>query len=212
MEKIDYKKNYKGLYQPKLDPALVMVPPIRFMQIDGTGDPNESGGEYQAAIEILYTLSYCVKMLPRKGILPPGYFDYVVAPLEGLWWMKNEEAFDCSNKSELCWTAMIRQPEFLTEDLFVAVKQLIMEKKPKLAVSNASLKVFDEGLCVQCLHKGSFATEALTLEKMKAYLVCNDYRFDLSMERCHHEIYLSDPRKVAEDKMKTVLRYPVAIL
>lgn len=210
MEKIDYKKTYKGLYQPKQDPALVMVPPICFMQIDGAGDPNESGGEYQQAIGILYTLSYGVKMLPRKGVFPPGYFDYVVAPLEGLWWMKNEEAFDCSKKSELCWRAMIRQPEFLTEELFAAVKQLVLEKKPALAVDKASLKVFDEGLCVQCMHKGSFATEVLTLEKMKEYLVCNDYRLDLSTKRRHHEIYLSDPRKVAADKMKTVLRCPVA--
>ena len=212
MEKIDYKKVCKELYQPKTKPEIVDVPPMCFLQIGGQGDPNDADGEYQQAVEILYTLSYTIKMFPKKGVLPTGYFDYVVPPLEGLWWMKNEQNFDFRKKSELCWIAMIRQPEFVTENLFSVAKQYVEKKKPSLDLSKAWLRSFSEGLSVQCMHMGSFDEESFTIDKMRKYVAANGYVFDLSMERRHHEIYLSDPRKIVECKMKTVLRYPINTL
>ncbi|WP_058487080.1 GyrI-like domain-containing protein [Defluviitalea phaphyphila] len=211
MKKLDYKKKFKNLYQPKSQPELINVPEMQFIQIDGQGNPNEENGEYQTSVEILYALSYTIKMLPKKGYELPNYFEYVVPPLEGLWWLADSDKFDYSSKSKFHWTSMIRQPEFVTNQVFTTACEIISKKKPHLNIylSKARLISFTEGLCVQCMHYGSFDDEPITLEKIKKFIFDNDLQCDLSDTRHHHEIYLSDPRKVNAVKMKTVLRYPV---
>lgn len=209
VEKLDYKKKFKELYHPKSEPSVIDVPEMKFIGINGRGNPNEENGEYQKAIEILYALSYAIKMMPKSGNTPPDYFEYVVPPLEGLWWLADSNAFDYSNKSQFCWTAMIRQPEFVTDTVFAAACEITAKKKPYLDLSVARLMTFTEGLCVQCMHQGSFDDEPATLEKMKAFIAEEGLQTDLSDHRRHHEIYLSDPRKVDIAKMKTVLRLPV---
>ncbi|WMI79972.1 GyrI-like domain-containing protein [Anaerotignum sp. MB30-C6] len=209
MEKIDYKKKYKNLYQPKTQPSVIEVPEMCFIQIDGQGNPNEEDGEYQRAVETLYALSYAIKMMPKKGNTPPCYFEYVVAPLEGLWWLGDLDEFDYSCKSKFHWTSMIRQPEFVTEEVFAQACEMVRAKKPHLDVKIARLAWFSEGLCVQCMHHGSFDDEPETLAEMKAFMEEEKLLSDLSQTRRHHEIYLSDPRKIEVSKMKTILRYPV---
>lgn len=209
MEKLDYKKKFKQLYQPKAEPSIIDVPNMKFIQIDGGGDPNEANGEYQFSVETLYALSYAIKMMPKSGQTPPDYFEYVVPPLEGLWWLRDSNEFDYSNKSKFCFTSMIRQPDFITDDLFAVALELTAKKKPHLDLTKARLVSFIEGICVQCMHHGSFDDEADILEKMKAFITKNGLQCDLSETRRHHEIYLSDPRKIDVTKMRTVLRYPV---
>lgn len=209
MGKIDYKKKFKKLYQPKSQPELIDVPEMKFIQINGQGNPNEKNGEYQTSVEILYALSYAIKMMPKNGYAPPGYFEYVVPPLEGLWWLTDSNEFDYSNKSKFCWTSMIRQPEFVTNEVFTTACEIVAKKKPHLDLSKARFVSFTEGLCVQCMHHGSFDDEPITLEKIKKFIAENNLQLDLSDTRCHHEIYLSDPRKVDTEKLKTIIRYPV---
>ncbi|WFA08939.1 GyrI-like domain-containing protein [Tissierella sp. Yu-01] len=209
MGKIDYKKKFKELYQPKTEPSVIDVPEMKFIQIDGGGNPNEENGEYQTAVETLYALSYAIKMMPKSGSTPPDYFDYVVPPLEGFWWLADSDEFDYSSKSKFCWTSMIRQPEFVTEEVFTTACEITAKKKPHLNLSIAKFVSFAEGLCVQCMHQGSFDDEPMTLAKMKVFMSEYGLESDLSDIRRHHEIYLSDPRKVDITKMKTVLRYPV---
>lgn len=209
MEKLDYKKKFKELYQPKSEPSVIDVTEMKFIQIDGCGNPNEENGEYQKAVETLYALSYAIKMMPKSGSTPPDYFDYVVLPLEGFWWLSDSLEFDYSNKSKFCWTSMIRQPEFVTDEVFAVACEITAKKKPHLDLSKARLISFTEGLCVQCMHKGSFDDEPVTLAKMEVFMADQGLQIDLSDSRQHHEIYLSDPRKVDISKMKTVLRYPV---
>lgn len=209
MEKLDYKKKFKELYQPKSVPSVIDVPQMKFIMVDGRGNPNDENSAYQSAIQTLYALSYAIKMIPKSGNTPTNYFEYVVPPLEGLWWLADSGEFDYSSKSKFCWTSMIRQPEFVTEEVFGAVCEMTVKKKPQLDFSKARLEAFTEGLCVQCMHQGSFDEEPATLEKMKAFMAEHGLQSDLSDTRPHHEIYLSDPRKVDIAKMKTVLRYPV---
>lgn len=209
MEKLDYKKQYRELYQPKSVPAVVNVPEMKFIAVNGRGNPNDPNGEYQKAIETLYALSYAIKMMPKSGNTPPDYFEYVVPPLEGLWWLEGKEAFDYSSKSQFCWTALIRQPEFVTDALFASACEITAKKKSHLDLSAARLMTLTEGLCVQCMHQGSFDNEPATLAKMDAFIAENSLQNDMSDTRRHHEIYLSDPRKVDIAKMKTVLRIPV---
>ena len=209
MEKLDYKKKFKELYLPKSEPSVIDVPEMKFIGINGRGNPNEENGEYQKAIETLYALSYVIKMMPKSGNTPPDYFEYVVPPLEGLWWLAGSDEFDYSSKSQFCWTSMIRQPEFVTNTIFAAACEITAKKKPYLDLSVARLMTFTEGFCVQCMHQGSFDDEPATLEKMKAFIAEEGLQTDLSDHRRHHEIYLSDPRKVDIAKMKTVLRLPV---
>ncbi|GAB1432263.1 GyrI-like domain-containing protein [Spirochaetota bacterium] len=209
MEVLDYKKKFKELYQPKTDPSVIEVTQISFIAIDGRGNPNDKDGEYQNAVETLYTLSYAIKMMPKAGSAPAGYFNYVVPPLEGLWWIGDGDTSDFSNKSKYCWTSMIRQPEFVTKSIFNAACDIVKKKKPLLDLSNARLVSFTEGLCVQCMHVGSFDEEPASIKKMDAFIQEQGFVNDLSETRRHHEIYLSDPRKIDESKMKTVLRIPV---
>ena len=206
---IDFKKTEKELYQPTTSPSIIDVPELTFIMVDGCGNPNTSE-EYKNAIEILYRLSYSIKMSKMSGAQHDGYFEYVVLPLEGLWWHKDGGVItDLSDKESFCWTAMIRQPEFVTADVFEAAKLALPKKKPGLDLSLARLAKFTEGLCSQVMHIGSYDDEPATIAALKAFTEKSGYKIDLSESRKHHEIYLNDPRKTALDKLKTVIRYPI---
>lgn len=208
MDKVDYKKAFKELYQPGTVPTTIEVPQMNFIQVDGHGDPNEPDGEYQQAVEILYALSYTIKMSLKKEE-SIGYFEYVVPPLEGFWEIEGNEDYDVNKKSKFVWTSMIRQPEFVDEAVFKIALELTRRKKPQLLLEKARFVSLTEGLCVQCMHLGSYDDEPATLEKMSQFIEANGMVFDLSEERKHHEIYLSDPRKGSPSSRKTILRYPV---
>jgi hypothetical protein len=200
---IDYKKIEKELYQPKTTPSIIDVPEMTYITVDGKGNPNTSEA-YKTAIEMLYGLSYSIKMSKMSGSIPTGYFEYVVPPLEGLWW-----SIDYSDKDNFCWTAMIRQPEFVTPEVFDVAKVALAKKKTGLDLSKARLEKITEGLCVQAMHIGSYDNESATIAAMEQYATEKGYIIDISDTRRHHEIYLSDPQKVAIDKLKTVIRYPI---
>lgn len=210
MEKLDYKKEYKDLYQPKCKPSVIDVPEMIFFAACGEGDPN-SCAEYKAALEMLYGLSFTVKMSKMNGTQPEGYFEYVVPPLEGLWYA-DSVAFDGLNvtdKSKFKWISMIRQPEFVTDRVFELAREKLAKKKPGLDLNKARLMRFTEGLCVQIMHKGPYDSEPESILKMKKFAEENGYAEDFSAKRLHHEIYLSDPRKCAAENLKTVIRHPV---
>lgn len=209
-EKIDYKKKYKDLYLPKAKPMLVEVPEMTFIQVKGKGNPNTSEA-YQNAIEILYGLSYGIKMSKMSGEMPQGYFEYVVPPLEGLWWVEDTE-FDGKNvtdKERFSWISLIRQPEFVTEEVFAWAKENLKKKKPKLDFSDVRLITYTEGLCVQVMHTGPYDEEPKTIEKLEKFMTESGYVLDVGNGRYHHEIYLSDPRKTKSERLRTVIRHPV---
>ena len=203
MSKIDYKKDYKDLYLPKTIPAIIDVPSMGFIMVDGKGDPQDK--EYQEAVSILYALSYTIKM---KGKELSGYFDYTVFPLGGLWWCENGD-FDFSKRDNWRWISMIRQPDFVTPDIFEWAAELTQKKKPEYDFSKARLETFSEGLCVQVMHVGSYADEPVTIAKIKEFINQNGFADMTGTDRKHHEIYLSDPNKTTPDKMNTVIRLPV---
>lgn len=216
-EKLDYKKKYKDLYLPKQKPALIDVPAMNFIMVDGAGDPNDPNGQYSEAMEILYGLSFTIKMSKMNGREPAGYFEYVVPPLEGLWWFENDE-FDgtqLQDKSKFNWISMIRQPEFVTADVFAWARAELQKKKPRLDLGKAHLESLAEGLCVQIMHLGPYANEAASIAPMEQFVLENGYvnaisdRLPSGQIRRHHEIYLCDPRKTEPDKLKTVIRHPV---
>lgn len=211
MEKLDYKKEYKDLYQPAAKPSLIDVPEMRFFAVDGAGDPNTSPA-YAEAMEILYGLSFTVKMSKMNGTQPEGYFEYVVPPLEGLWFADGVsfDGLNVSDKNMFKWVSMIRQPEFVTEEVFGWAKDILAKKKPQLDLSKARFMTFTEGLCVQIMHKGPYDSEPESIMKMKRFAEENGLTEDFSAERLHHEIYLSDPRKCAPERLRTVIRHPVA--
>jgi hypothetical protein len=204
----DFRKEYKDLYLPKTKPSVIDVPEMVFIMIDGKGNPNTEGGAYKTALEILYGLSYSIKMSKMKGTQPKGYFEYVVPPLEGLW-QGEDGYFDVTNKDNLCWTSMIRQPEFVTREVFEEAKQVFGKKKPDLDLSPARLISFTEGLCAQIMHIGSYDEEPATIRVLDQFIAESEYKDDISENRRHHEIYLGDPRKTAADKLKTVIRHPI---
>ncbi|PTQ84929.1 hypothetical protein C8U37_10657 [Trichococcus patagoniensis] len=212
---IDYKKVEKNLYQPKEVPTIVDVPKMTFIMVDGKGNPNEEAGEYAKAIEMLYGLSYMIRMSKKSGNAPADFFEYVVPPLEGLWWTEADRPFDTSQKDKLIWTAIIRQPEFVTEEVFRWAVGELKKKKPDFELTKARLEEFSEGLCVQMLHLGPYDTEAVTVKAIDDFAAANGYANGISevspggTVRRHHEIYLNDPRKVAPEKMKTVVRHPI---
>lgn len=213
---LDYKKEFKDLYQPKTAPCFIDVPDILFLAVDGKGNPNEEGGEYSRAMELLYALSYTIKMSKMGPDKPNYYFEYVVPPLEGLWWLEGDRPFSFSEKDEFCWISMIRQPEFVTPGILDLAKAAVMKKKPELDVSRARLFTYREGLCVQAMHLGTYDEEPTTMERMQEFIRSNGYRDAVSDTLSdgtvlrHHEIYLSDPRKTDPSKLKTVLRHPVS--
>lgn len=212
--KLDYKKEFKDLYLPKNKPMLVDVPEMNFIMVDGKGNPNDEGGEYQSAVEILYALSYAIKMSKKGSYYIEGYFEYVVPPLEGLWWVENDD-MDFTKKNKFEWTSMIRQPEFVTKEVFEWACSEVLRKKPNIDVSKARLQSFKEGPCVQIMHIGSYDDEPKTVEKLDKYVEDNNLINAIStineqgIIKRHHEIYLSDPRKTSLDKLKTVIRHPV---
>jgi len=214
VNKLDYKKAFKELYAPKNKPSLIEVPEMNFIMVDGKGNPNEEAGEYQAAVELLYGLSYTIKMSKMGDSKPEAYFEYVVPPLEGLWWFKDDK-MNFTNKDNFCWTSMIRQPEFVTEEIFKWACAEVRRKKPNLDTAKARFQKFTEGLCVQMMHIGPYDEEPKTIKEIESYIENNNFKNDISsvksdgIIRRHHEIYLSDPRKTAPEKMKTILRHPV---
>lgn len=202
---IDFKKTQKELYLPKTAPSVIDVPRMTFITVDGKGDPNTSA-EYTAAVELLYGLSYTIKM-GSKSIL-----EYVVPPLEGLWSVDDDfrgGGAEINDKSKFIWTMMIRQPDFVTEDILEVAKISLAKKKPNLDISKAKLETITEGLCVQVMHIGSYDDEPATVAALDGFAIENGYVLDINDIRRHHEIYISDPRKVAPEKLKTVIRHPI---
>ncbi len=205
---VDFKKLYHGLFQPGRSPERVLVPPLTYIAVDGRGDPNEPGGAYAGALALLYALCYTIKMSKLGADVPKGYYDYVVPPLEGLWEMSGGRAgVDYGDKAGFVWTAMICQPEFVTEEVFRWAAASVAEKKG-LDPAPARLYRYDEGDCVQCMHLGAYDDEPATMARMDAFLAENGLSPDYGARR-HHEIYLSDPRKTAVEKRRTILRAPV---
>jgi hypothetical protein len=204
---VDFKKEYKDLYLPKTKPVIIKVPEIIFVAIEGKGNPNETDGEYKNALKVLYGIQYTIKMSKKGTSIPNGYFDYVVPPLEGLWWTLDKE-IDYKNKSKFNWVSMIRLPEYVNKDVFKWACEEAAKKK-KINTGKAYVYKFTEGLCVQCMHIGPFDEETRTIKLIDNFIDDNNLLKDLNDKRKHHEIYLSDPRKGDPKKMKTVLRIPV---
>ncbi len=214
--KVDYKKLNKELYQPGVTPGIIDVPEMLFLCQDGHGDPNEEGGAYHKALEALYALTYTIKMSKMGSHALPGYFEYTVPPLEGLWWLQDDTDRNFfGSKDRYQWTSLIRQPEFVTEDVLLWAKEEVRRKKPGVDVSGVRLLSFKEGLCVQVMHIGPFDREPETLARMETFIHESGLVVDIGavlpygMRRRHHEIYMGDPRKTKLESMKTVLRHPV---
>lgn len=209
MTPFDYKKQYKALYLPKDTPSIVEVPSMQYAAVRGHGDPNEQDGEYGRAVSVLYGICYTIKMSYKGSRRIDGFFEYAVPPLEGFWWMEGgAPGIDYRNKSGFNWISIIRVPEFVTEEVFAWAKGEAQRKKG-IDTGLAKLLTVSEGQCVQCLHIGSYDEEPATVAKMDRYLEEQGYENDISDIRRHHEIYLSDPRKVSKERMKTVIRHPV---
>lgn len=206
----DFKKEYKELYAPKKGPGIIEVPPITYVAVRGSGDPNEESGAYQQAIAVLYAISYMIKMSKKGTRQIDGYVDFVVPPLEGFWWQDGVAGADYAHKETFNWTALIRLPDFVTREVFDWAVQEATKKK-KIDCSTAEYLQVDEGLCVQCLHVGSYDDEPATVEAMDAFACEQGYVIDLSQDRRHHEVYLSDARKVAPEKLKTIIRHPIKL-
>lgn len=203
MAKIDFKKELKALYNPSNESiSIVQVPKMNFVMIEGKGNPNNSK-EFQDAVEVLYNISFTIKMMPKKGEILKGYFEYVVPPLEGLWWTDGKE-FDFKDKDKLKWKIMIMQPEFVTPKVFETAVKIIKEKKDLPALSKVKFESLNEGKCVQILHSGPYSEEPKNIEKMKSFME----EHNLIKNGLHHEIYLSDPRRTSSNKLKTILRQP----
>ena len=204
----DFKKEYKEFYMPKNKPAIVTVPKANYIAVLGKGNPNEEGGAYQKAISVLYAVAYTLKMSYKTDYKIDGFFEYVVPPLEGFWWQEDVKGVDYGNKDSFNWISVIRLPDFITKENFDWAVSTATKKK-KLDCSSAEFLTIDEGLCVQIMHIGSFDDEPESVAKMDAYLVEKGYENDLNDTRLHHEIYMSDARKVAPEKWKTVIRHPI---
>ena len=204
----DYKKEYKEFYMPPKKPTIVTVPPMNFIAVRGKGDPNAEDGEYKQSIGLLYGIAFTIKMSKLGDHRIEGYFDYVVPPLEGFWWQDGVKGIDYGNKAAFEWISLIRLPDFVTKAEFEwAVSEA--EKKKQTDFSKAEFLTYDEGLCVQCMHIGSYDSEPATVELMHKFMEQEGYSLDISDARFHHEIYLSDARRVAPERLKTIIRHPV---
>ena len=204
----DFKKEYKEFYMPKNKPEIVIVPKANYIAVRGKGDPNDEGGAYQQAISVLYAVAYTLKMSYKTDYKIKGFFEYVVPPLEGFWWQENTDDVDYTDKSTFNWISVIRLPDFITKEDFEWAVETATNKK-KLDCSSAEFMTIEEGVCVQIMHLGAFDDEPATVALMDAYLEQNGYVNDMNAERLHHEIYLSDARKVTPEKWKTVIRHPI---
>ena len=204
----DFKKEFKEYYRPKNKPEIINVPSFNFIAIRGKGNPNEENGSYRQAIQVLYAVAYTLKMSYKTDYQIKGFYQFVVPPLEGFWWQENVENVDYLHKENFNWISVIRLPDFITKkDFDWAVKRAAIKKK--IDCSKVEFFTFEEGLCVQMMHYGSFDEEETTVEIMNQYLQEKGYRNDFNKSRLHHEIYLSDARKVAPEKWKTVIRHPI---
>ena len=204
----DYKTAYKELYLPAQKPSIIEIPNMKFIAVQGSGDPNEENGAYQKALQLLYGLAYTLKMSYKGNYKIEGFFEYIVPPLEGFWWQEDYHGVDYQKKELFQWISLIRLPDFISEGDFLWAKKTAALKK-KLDFSPVYFLEYKEGLCVQCMHIGAFDDEPATVETMEAYVKSQGYEEDFSKNRHHHEIYLSDPRKCNPEKMKTVIRHPV---
>ena len=204
----DYKKEYKEFYLPKNRPEIVDVPEMNFLAVRGSGNPNEEGGAYKASIGLLYTIAFTIKMSKKGSHEIEGYFDYVVPPLEGFWWQEGVKGVDLTSKETIRWISVIRLPDFVRrEDVAWAISEAGRKKQEDF--SKVEFLTIREGLCVQCMHVGPYDQEPETIVKMDQYLLDHGYVEDFSEERLHHEIYLSDARRVAPERWRTVIRHPV---
>ena len=222
----DLKKEYKEFYMPKNKPEIVKIPPMNYVAVRGKGNPNVECGDYQQAISILYAVAYTLKMSYKTDYKIEGFFEYVVPPLEGFWWQgeqhpvdaemrtdrtdrrENTKGIDYSNKDTFNWISVIRLPDFITEKDFAWAVQTATRKK-KIDCSPAEFLTIDEGLCVQIMHQGSFDSEPATVALLEDYLKEQGYENNINEQRLHHEIYMSDARKVAPEKWKTVIRHSI---
>lgn len=204
----DYKKEYKEFYMPKDRPGIVEVPPMNYIAVRGKGDPNVEGSEYKASIGLLYAIAFTIKMSKKGDHQIDGYFDYVVPPLEGFWWQDGMEGIDYSHKENFQFISVIRLPDFVTKaDFDWAIEEASRKKKEDF--TKVEFFTYNEGICVQCMHIGAYDDEPATIQKMHDYMAEQGYKLDITDQRFHHEIYLSDARKVAPERLKTVIRHPV---
>ena len=206
----DFKKEYKEFYLPPAKPGLVEIPPMNFIAVRGKGDPNTPGGEYQRAMGLLYGVAFTIKMSKLGDHRIEGYFDYVVPPLEGFWWSGDGGAIDYADKGDFRWISLIRLPDFVSRNDFEWALWEASRKK-KQDFSPVEFLTYEEGLCVQCMHVGSYGDEPATLRAMEKFAAGQGYVLDVGPGRYHHEIYLSDARKVAPERRRTVIREPVKV-
>ena len=204
----DFKKEYKEFYMPKNKPGFVTIPSMNYIAVRGRGDPNMEGGDYKAAIGLLYAIAFTIKMSKKGSHQIEGYFDYVIPPLEGFWWQDGINGIDYAHKEDFHWISVIRLPDFVAENDFRwAVDEAT--KKKKQDFSRVEFLTIEEGLCVQCMHIGPYDNEPATVTMMHKFMEQHDYELDITDKRLHHEIYLSDARKVAPEKRRTVIRHPI---
>ena len=204
----DFKKEYKEFYMPKNKPGIVTVPSMNYIAVRGQGDPNQGDGEYKQSIGLLYGVAFTIKMSKMGDHRIDGYFDYVVPPLEGFWWQDGVQGIDYAHKDAFQWISVIRLPDFVTADDFAwAVGEATRKKKTDF--SKAEFFTYDEGLCVQCMHSGAYDDVPATIARMHEYMESQGCVLDITRQRMNHEIYLSDARKVAPEKLKTVIRHPI---
>lgn len=204
----DYKKEFKDFYMPPTTPSIVKVPKMNYISVSGKGNPNDINGEYQKSIELLYPIAYTIRMSYKSSYKIDGYFEYIVPPLEGFWWIDGLKGMDYKRKDELNFISIIRLPDFVTkEDFQWAIKTAT--KKKKQDFSKVEFLTYNEGLCVQCMHLGSYDDELKTVKTMQDYAKENGYEIAITDTKYHHEIYISDPRKTEISKLKTVIRHPI---
>lgn len=204
----DFKKEFKEQYPKKTNPNILEIPNQIYISVKGKGNPNDKDGAYAKAVQNLYAIAYTIKMSKNGTTQLPGYFDFVVPPLEGFWWQTDLKGVDYSRKDDFEWISLLRMPEFVDETVLEWAKKTVIDKK-ELDTNNVTLLHYDEGMVVQCLHIGSYDNEPETVAKMNSYLKDEGYEIDLSEIRHHHEIYMSDPRKTSIEKLKTIIRHPI---
>lgn len=204
----DFKKEYKEFYMPKDTPCIITVPKMNYIAVRGQGDPNSEDGTYKQSIGLLYGIAYTIKMSKKGDHKIDGFYDFVVPPLEGFWWQNGVGSMDYSHKESFHWISVIRLPDFVSKSDFEwAVEEATRKKKTDF--SAVEYMEYDEGACVQCMHIGPYDAEPATVARMHEHMESRGYSVDITKDRMHHEIYLSDPRKVPPEKLKTVIRHPI---
>lgn len=204
----DYKKEFKEYYKPGKKPSIIEIPKFNYIAVRGKGDPNQEDSEYKASIQLLYPIIFTIKMSKKTDVKLKGYFDFVVPPLEGLWWTSDNSEFDYGNKDDFNFISMIRLPDFVTRDIFDWAREEATRKK-NMDFTKVEYFTYDEGLCVQAMHVGSYDDEPETLAKLTKLIEDEGYEYDLTGKRYHHELYLSNPKRCKEENLKTVVRIPI---